>query len=137
MRAPFKIFLIQIFLAIVASCYIFPCSVQASESLRCESTDKLLSIGYMYIEGDGLKTLLGDFMVSYKSKKTQPGLFNWFKWNGDKFSLTIFSISGRQVHILATKKAEAYGLLRVTSGFIVIDDTQIDLQGMEFSCENG
>jgi hypothetical protein len=109
----------------------------ASQGLSCRSTDGFLKINYKYIEGDGLNTLLGDFLIEFKDKKSKPGLFNWFKMNNSEFSLTVFSWLGRQVRIQGRKNNLPPYSFQIINGFIKVDETEIDLTGLEISCEEG
>lgn len=127
----------RIFLIFIGLIFLCPRWSEASVSLGCESSNKLLTFGYSFIEGDGLWTLNGDFDVTYNGKKAKSGLFNWFKMDNSDLSLTVFSLFKRQVHFIAHKAGPSYGYYRVISGFVLIDDISIDLKDLEIDCEEG
>ena len=111
---------------------LFPNWAQASASLGCQSTNKIFNFEYPFIEGDGWMTIAGDFHVSYDGKTAKSGLFNWFKWSDNKISLTVFSLFGRVVHLVAkeekaaTQSQDGGTFYRINSGFVVIDGITFD-----------
>ena len=139
----FELFNKKNILLLIGLLFLTPLAARASGSLGCESTTKIFGFYQSGYEGDGFMSLGDDFHVTYKGKVVDSGLFNWFRFDNQKISFSVYSWRSRTVHFNAQQEniqqqpQDGGTFYRISSGFVVVDGAEVDLKNIILECGVG